>query len=35
MNARDTFGVDCRHLIETAKENLNHLQADNIEENLG
>ena len=30
MNARDPFGVDCRHLIKTAKDNLNHLQADNI-----
>ena len=30
MNARDTFGEDCSHLIKTAKQNLNQFQGENF-----
>jgi len=30
VNARDTFGEDCRHLIKTAKQNLNQFQGENF-----
>jgi len=30
VNARDTFGEDCRHLIKTAKQNLNQFQGENV-----
>lgn len=30
VNARDTFGADCEHLIKTAKQNLNQFQGENF-----
>lgn len=30
VNARDTFGADCGHLIKTAKQNLNQLQGESF-----
>lgn len=30
VNARDTFGEDCRHLIKTVKQNLNQFQGENF-----
>lgn len=30
VNARDTFGEDCRHLIRTVKQNLNQFQGENF-----
>lgn len=30
VNARDTFGEDCRHLIKSVKQNLNQFQGENV-----
>ena len=30
VNVRDTFGADCRHLIKTAKQNLNQFEGENL-----
>lgn len=30
LNARDSFGQDCKHLIQAAKQNLNQFQGENF-----